>query len=307
MSETQMNENRNTVRHGSLRVWIVTVVLVAVFLVVSSHYTIAENEYAVVTKFGRIVSVKDTAGLHFKLPFVERVTTISKATQLYDIAPSDVITKDKKSMIADDYILWRVTDAKKFTQTLNASVSAAEDRVSVAVYNATKNTLSSMSQDELIEARGERLTKMITEESNSDLGNYGVEIMKAAIKSLDLPDDNKDAVYERMISERQNIAASYKAQGEAQAQKIRNETDRQVAVMKAEAQKQAEITIAEGEAEYMKTIAGAYDTEDKESFYQFLRSLDALKESLTGGEKTIILDRDSPLARVLYGEGLDAE
>ena len=307
MSETQMNENRNTVRHGSLRVWIVTVVLVAMFLVVSSHYTIAENEYAVVTKFGRIVSVKDTAGLHFKLPFVERVTTISKATQLYDIAPSDVITKDKKSMIADDYILWRVTDAKKFTQTLNASVSAAEDRVSVAVYNATKNTLSSMSQDELIEARGERLTKMITEESNSDLGNYGVEIMKAAIKSLDLPDDNKDAVYERMISERQNIAASYKAQGEAQAQKIRNETDRQVAVMKAEAQKQAEITIAEGEAEYMKTIAGAYDTEDKESFYQFLRSLDALKESLTGGEKTIILDRDSPLARVLYGEGLDAE
>ena len=307
MSETQMNENRNTARHGSLRVWIVTVVLVAVFLVVSSHYTIAENEYAVVTKFGRIVSVKDTAGLHFKLPFVERVTTISKATQLYDIAPSDVITKDKKSMIADDYILWRVTDAKKFTQTLNASVSAAEDRVSVAVYNATKNTLSSMSQDELIEARGERLTKMITEESNSDLGNYGVEIMKAAIKSLDLPDDNKDAVYERMISERQNIAASYKAQGEAQAQKIRNETDRQVAVMKAEAQKQAEITIAEGEAEYMKTIAGAYDTEDKESFYQFLRSLDALKESLKGGEKTIILDRDSPLARVLYGEGLDAE
>ena len=307
MSVTQMDEKRNAGRHGSLPVWIITAVVILAVLIVGSHYTIAENEYAVVTKFGRIVSVKDTAGLHFKLPFVERVTTISKATQLYDIAPSDVITKDKKSMIADDYILWKVTDAKKFTQTLNASVSAAEDRVSVAVYNATKNILSNMSQDELIEARGERLTNLITEESNSDLGNYGVEILKAAIKSLDLPDDNKDAVYERLISGRQNIAASYKAQGEAQAQKIRNETDRQVAVMKAEAQKQAEITIAEGEAEYMKTIAGAYDTEEKESFYQFLRSLDALKESLTGGEKTIILDRDSPLARVLYGEGLEID
>ena len=124
---------------------------------------------------------------------------------------------------------------------------------------------------------------------------------KAEIKSLDLPDDNKDAVYERMISERQNIAASYKAQGEARAQKIRNDTDRQVAVMKAEAEKQAAITIAEGEAEYMKKISEAYDTEDKESFYAYLRGLDALKESFKGGGKTIILSRDSELAKVLYG------
>ena len=269
-----------------------------------SLYTVREDQYGVVTKFGKIVAVKENAGLNFKLPFVEQVRYVPSTTQIYDISPSDVITKDKKSMIADDFILWKVADAKKFSQTLNASVTSAQDRVSVAVYNATKSTISSMSQDEVIEARGERLTSLITEESNSDLGSYGIVIEKAAIKSLDLPDDNKDAVYERMISERKNIAASYKAQGDASAQKIRNETDRQVAIMQAQASRQAEITIAEGEAEYMKKIAEAYDTEDKQSFYSFLRGLDALKASLKGKDKTIVLDRDSELVKVLYGEDM---
>ena len=283
---------------------VAVIVLAVVFIAGGCLYTVGEDEFGVVTKFGKIVDVQESAGLHFKLPFVEQVRYVPSTIQIYDIAPSDVITKDKKSMIADDFILWRVTDPKKFTQTLNASVTSAQDRVSVATYNATKSIISSMNQDEVIEARGEKLTTRITEESNSDLGSYGVVIEKAAIKSLDLPDDNKDAVYERMISERQNIAASYKAQGDASAQKIRNETDRQVAVMQAEASKQAEITIAEGEAAYMEKIAAAYDTRDKQEFYSFLRGLDALKASLKGKEKTIVLDRDSQLVKMLYGEGM---
>ena len=278
------------------------IILAAIIILSGSMYTIREDEYAVVTKFGRIVAVEDSAGLHFKMPFVEQMRSVPKTIQLYDISPSDVITKDKKSMIADDFILWRVTDPKKFTQTLNASSVSGADRASVAVYNATKTIISSMSQDEVIEARGDKLTNLITEEANSDLGSYGIVIEKAAIKSLDLPDDNKDAVYERMISERENIAASYKAQGESRAQKIRNETDRQVAVMKAEAEKQAQITIAEGEAEFMNKISEAYDTQDKQEFYSYLRGLDALKSSLDGEDKTIILNRDSELVRILYGE-----
>ena len=286
------------------KIGIGTILVLALIVLFGGLFTVREDEYGVVTKFGRIVAVHDQAGLKFKLPFVEQVRSVPKTTQIYDLAPSDVITKDKKSMIADDYILWRVTDAKKFTQTLNASVSSAQDRVSVATYNATKSIISSMNQDEVIESRGERLTELITNASNSDLGSYGIVIETAAIKSLDLPDDNKDAVYERMISERNNIAASYKAQGEANAQKIRNETDRDVAVMQADAEKQAAITIAEGEAEYMKKIAEAYDTQEKQEFYSFLRGLDALKESLKGKNKTIILNRDSELVKVLYGEGL---
>ena len=158
-----------------------------------------------------------------------------------------------------------------------------------------------MSQEEIISARGNRLTQIITEESNSDIGQYGVVILTTQIKALDLPDDNKDAVYECMISERNNVAASYRAQGESEAQKIRNETDRTVSVMRAEAQKQADILVAEGESEYMQTLQDAYNTEDKAEFYSFIRSLDALKASLAGGNKTILLDKDSELVRLLYG------
>lgn len=289
-----------------IRIIAVAVLVFILMISGSFFYTVAPNEYGVVTHLGRITRVSTEAGFYSKLPFFESVRFIPKDLQIYDIQPSDVITKDKKSMIADDFILWKVTDPVKFTQTLNASTRSAEDRVGVAVYNATKNILSSMSQDEVIAARGEQLTKLITEDSNSDIGGYGITIYQAKIKALDLPDDNKDAVYERMISERQNIAASYKAQGDSQAQKIRNDTNRQVTIMEAEAEKQAAITEAEGEAEYMKTLSEAYNTTDKADFYNYIRSLDALKNSLKGrGDKTIILDKDSEIAKILYGTGLN--
>ncbi len=286
------------------RIVLVVVLVLAVIVVGNSLYTVTNDKYAVVRQFGKIVAVNDTAGLCVKVPFIQEVTYVPKNIQLYDIAPSDVITMDKKSMIADDYVMWKVVDPTKFVKSLNGSITGAQDRVSVAAYNATKNIISSMSQDGIIEARGEKLTNMITEGANSYIGNYGISINKAVIKVLDLPDDNKSAVYDRMISERQNIAAAYKAQGEADAQKIKNETDKEVSIKKAEANKQAEVIKAEGEAEYMKTLQEAYNTPEKADFYNFTRSLDALETSLKSGDKTIILDKDSPLVQVLYGQGL---
>jgi len=270
-------------------------------VVSGSFYTVPIKQYVAVRQFGRIVDIKDTPGLKFKIPFIQSIQRISAATILYDIPASDVITKDKKSMIADNYVLWRVTDPTRYIRTLDAVELRAEERIEAAVYNAIKNVISSMNQDEVIEARGEKLTQLITEEANSDIAGYGIEIITSEIKSLDLPDDNKESVYERMISERQNIAATYRAQGAAEAQKIRNEADREVSVMKAEARRQAAVIEAEGEAEYMKILQEAYNTRDKADFYNYIRGLDALKESLKGGNKTIILDKDSELAQVLYG------
>ncbi len=288
------------------KIKILFVVVLLALLVVGSGciYTVTMDEYAVVKQFGKIVAIEDSAGLKFKVPFVQDVTYVPKNIQLYDISPSDVITMDKKSMIADDYVMWRVVEPRKFVQTLNGSIAGAQDRVSVATYNATKNIISSMAQDGIIEARGEKMTALITEEANSDIGNYGIKIDKAVIKVLDLPDDNKNAVYERMISERQNIAAAYKAEGDANAQKIKNETDKEVAIKKAEANAEAEKIKAEGEAAYMQTLQEAYNTPEKAEFYNFTRSLDALKTSLEKGDKTIILDKESPLVQVLYGQGL---
>ena len=282
--------------------------LLAVLLVVlaagafaGSVYTIPRMQYAAVRQFGRIVDIRSEAGLHFKIPFIQSIQRISAATKLYDIPASDVITKDKKSMIADNYVLWRVTDPASYIRTLDASETRAEERIGAAVYNAVKNVISSMTQDEIIEARGDRLTQLITEEANSDIRTYGIEIIQSEVKFLDLPDDNKASVYERMISERQNIAATYKAEGDAEAQLIRNQTDKEVRVLKAEADKQAAILEAEGEAEYMRILQDAYNTQEKADFYNFQRSLDALKVSLTGDNKTIMLDKNSELARLLYG------
>lgn len=287
---------------GTVKGAVIAVVCIAILLLAGgSLYTVPMNQYAAVRQFGKIVKIESDPGLKFKIPFIQNVQLISKSLKLYDVPLSDVITRDKKSMIADNYVLWRVVDPTKYIRTLEATDARAEERIEAAVYNAQKNVISSMSQDEIIDARGERLTQMLTDEANSDIGDYGVEVLVAEIKSLDLPDDNKEAVYTRMISERQNIAASYKAQGESEAQKIRNETDKNVIVMKADAQKQAEILEAEGEAEYMKILQEAYNTKEKAEFYNFTRSLDAFKKSLSGKNNTVILDKDSELAGLLYG------
>lgn len=286
------------------RLLAVLIVLAAVLIFSGAFYTVPQKQFVAVRQFGRIVRVEETPGLKVKIPFVQSIQRIPASLNFFDIPASDVITKDKKSMIADDYVLWKVVNPTRYIQTLNAVEARAQERIEAAVYNATKNAISSMVQDDVIDARGERLIVMITEDANDAMTEYGIDIVKAEIKMLDLPTDNKEAVYQRMISERQNIAAQFEAQGNSEKQKIINQTDREVAVMKAEAEKEAAIIEAEGEAEYMKTLQEAYNTEEKAAFYNYIRSLDALKTSLSGKDKTLILDKDSELAKILYGENL---
>ncbi|MCQ2519795.1 MAG: protease modulator HflC [Lachnospiraceae bacterium] len=282
---------------------IIAVIVLFLLVVVSNgfFYTVDYKTSAIVTNFGKIDKIETQPGLHVKIPFVQSTQEVYTGSRIYDIPTSDVITKDKKTMIADDYVIWQVTDEAKYYQTLGAVPARAEERIDAAVYNATKNIISSMTQDEVIAARGETLTSIITAESNSDIKEYGITILTAEIKALDLPEDNKEAVYERMISERQNIAAGYKAQGDAQAQKIKNETDKEVSITLANANKEAEQIIADGEAAYMQILSDAYNNEEKADFYNYLRSLDAIKESLRGDNKTLILDKDSELVQILYG------
>ncbi len=130
-----------------------------------------------------------------------------------------------------------------------------------------------------------------------NLSQYGIEVIAVETKRLDLPDDNKAAVYERMISERETIAAEYTAQGESQAQIIINNTDRTVRIGISDAEADAAVIVAEGEAEYMRILAEAYDTPEKQAFYAFIRALDAAKVSMTDDD-VLIIDEDSPLARI---------
>lgn len=286
----------------TVRKAVLLIVLLAALIIGASCIVVTnENQYSIVRQFGKIDHVVDTAGVSFKIPFIQSVDTLPKYILLYDLSPSDVITSDKKTMICDSYILWRITDPQKFSQTLNSSITNAENRLDTIVYNSTKNIISSSTQEEVISGRDGELSAAIISNIGTTLEQYGIELLSFETKQLDLPSDNKAAVYERMISERDNIAATYTAEGSSEAQKIKNTTDKEVTVMLSEAEKNAEILIAEGEAEYMRILSEAYADESKQEFYSFVRSLDALKVSMQGNNKTIILSPDSPIAQIFYG------
>ena len=275
----------------------------AVVVAVGASVTVTQqNEYKLIRQFGKVDRVISSSGISFKIPFIESTQSLPKETLLYDLAASYVITKDKKTMISDSYVLWKISDPLKFAQTLNSSVESGESRINTAVYNATKNAISSMSQDQVITSRDGELSDMVMEAIGTNMDQYGIELLKFETKQLDLPDDNKEAVYERMISERDNIAATYKAEGNSEAKVIRNKTDKEVAIQISDAKKQAEILEAEGEQEYMKILAQAYGEEDRSEFYSFVRSLDALKTSMKGEDKTVILSADSPIAQIFEGK-----
>ena len=275
----------------------------AVVVAVGASVTVTQqNEYKLIRQFGKVDRAISSSGISFKIPFIESTQSLPKETLLYDLAASDVITKDKKTMISDSYVLWKISDPLKFAQTLNSSVESGESRINTAVYNATKNAISSMSQDQVITSRDGELSDMVMEAIGTNMDQYGIELLKFETKQLDLPDDNKEAVYERMISERDNIAATYKAEGNSEAKVIRNKTDKEVAIQISDAKKQAEILGAEGEQEYMKILAQAYGEEDRSEFYSFVRSLDALKTSMKGEDKTVILSADSPIAQIFEGK-----
>ena len=275
----------------------------AVVVAVGASVTVTQqNEYKLIRQFGKVDRVISSSGISIKIPFIESTQSLPKETLLYDLAASDVITKDKKTMISDSYVLWKISNPLKFAQTLNSSVESGESRINTAVYNATKNAISSMSQDQVITSRDGELSDMVMEAIGTNMDQYGIELLKFETKQLDLPDDNKEAVYERMISERDNIAATYKAEGNSEAKGIRNKTDKEVAIQISDAKKQAEILEAEGEQEYMKILAQAYGEEDRSEFYSFVRSLDALKTSMKGEDKTVILSADSPIAQIFEGK-----
>ena len=282
---------------------IAVIIGIAVVALAGASVTVTQqNEYKLVRQFGKVDRVISEPGISFKIPFIESTQSLPKETLLYDLAASDVITKDKKTMISDSYVLWRIQDPLKFAQTLNCSLESSESRINTAVYNATKNVISSLSQDQVITSRDGELSEQVMDAIGDNMEQYGVQLIKFETKRLDLPDDNKAAVYERMISERDNIAATYTAEGNSEAKVIRNTTDKDVTIQISDAKKQAEILEAEGEQEYMKILAQAYGEEERSEFYSFVRSLDALKASMKGGNKTIILSSDSPIAQIFEGK-----
>ena len=282
------------------------IVLLLIIVAASSMYVVAENQYACTFRFSEIVNTESSAGLHFKIPFIDSVKYFSKATQLYDIPPSEVLTSDKQNMTVDCYILWSISDPQQFYRALGTTLEA-EERLNAITYNALKTAMGTLAQADIINmndgAERNQIYEGIATTVDTQAKTYGIHVEDVKIKQFDLPDSNLNAVYARMISERNQMAEKYTAEGNYEASVIRNEVDKQVNIIVSNAKAEAAQLEAQGEAEYMQRLADAYDTDDKKEFYKFTLALDALKQSLSGSEKTVILDKDSDLAQILMGAG----
>ncbi len=281
-------------------------VIVLLLVIVGSNcfFTVAEDQYACTVRFSQIIETTGEAGLHFKVPFLDSVRYFSKAAQLYDIPPSEVLTSDKQNMTVDCYVLWQINDPLRFYQTLGTA-SVAEQRLDALTYNTLKTVMGTLAQADIINmedgAKRNEIYDGIATSVDTLAQTYGINVLDVKIKQFDLPDSNLNAVYSRMISERNQMAEKYTADGNYDASIIRNDVDKQVNIMISNAQAEAAKLEADGEAEYMRLLAEAYDTQDKKDFYEFTLALDALKKSLTGEEKTVILSQDSELAKLLLG------
>lgn len=295
-----MQETKKKGKFGSFLRVLLLILLVVVFT--NSAYVVKENEYAYITRFSRVEVIKDTAGIHFKVPIIDKVEKLPRYRMMYDIPPSEVLTGDKKTLVVDNFAVWQIDNPTTFMRTVTR-ITEMENRIDAAVYNAVKNTLGTMDQTDIINSDNSSIddvNSIITEMVNNQLKSYGISTVAVEIKRLDLPNDNENAVYSRMISERTQMAESYRADGNLEASKVVNETDKEVGIILSKAKATAEELKGEGESEFMKIIANAYSTEDRVQYYEFIRSLEALKTTMQG-DKTLILPADNFIVKVLNG------
>ena len=241
----------------------IVIALIVIIGLSGSMFTVRENEYACTVRFSEIIDTTGEAGLHFKIPFIDSIKYFSKATMLYDIPPSEVLTSDKQNMTVDCYVLWKIDDPKKFYQALGTT-AVAEQRLDALTYNALKTAMGTLAQADIInmEDGGKRneIYDSIATTVNEKAQVYGINVLDVKIKRFDLPESNLNAVYARMISERNQMASKYTADGNYEASIIRNDVDKQVNILVSNAEAEAAKLEAEGEAEYMRMLAEAYNS-----------------------------------------------
>lgn len=281
---------------------VLTIIFAAIIICIANVYIVKENEYKVVRQFGEVVKYEENPGLNMKIPFIQSVTTLPKNLMTYDMTEEEINTLDKKRIIIDNYAVWRVTDPKKLISNAGTLINA-ESRMEEFIYSVIRTELGQLNYDQIINdensSRGS-LNDRVTEKVNELLesGNFGISVVDVRIRRTDLPEENEQSVYTRMISERGSIAQKYLSEGDADKNRIEAQTDRQVKELIATAEKEAAIIRAEGESEAAKIYNQAFSKDPE--FYSLYRTLESYKQTI-GEDTVIILPSDSPYARVLSG------
>jgi len=279
----------------------VVIAVVLIILAASSMFVVEQGEFKVVLQFGEAVRTKVEPGLQFKIPFVEKVVSYPKKQIVYDSRPAPIITLDQKPIEVDNYTIWRIDNPQQFIKSAR-SLSNAEKLIENAVYGTVRRKLSEIEYGQIISentARGD-LNIEVTREVHELLSqNYGINVIDVRIKRTDLPEENKASVYNRMISDRQSIAARYLSEGDEESRKITANADRQAIVLVAEAESQSKKIVAEGEEEAAGIYNRAYGKDPR--FYDLYRTLESYKTTLSG-EPVIMMPITSPYAHILLGE-----
>ncbi|VAX22400.1 HflC protein, partial [hydrothermal vent metagenome] len=255
------------------------VIVVVLFVATETFFIINENEQCVVTQFGRFVRKIQKPGFHYKTPFIQSIIYYDNRLLDHDVQPTEVVTKDKRALIIDNFAKWKITDPEQFYKRAKTE-AVAKDRLRDVIYSELRLDFGSHELADIVSSSRASLMKQVTERSNAKLQELkmGVEIVDVRIKRADLPPENQMAVFSRMREERKRIARQFRSEGKEEAQKIRAKTDKEKVILLAEAYKNEQRIRGEGDAKSIKITAEAFGKD--EEFYAFIRSLEAYRKSL---------------------------
>jgi membrane protease subunit HflC len=272
------------------------IILVALVLALyGSTFTVSMTQNAIVLQLQEHKETITEPGLRFKIPFFQEVRYFTKMLLVLDAPPADIITKDKKTMLIDNYTMWRIQDPLLFLQTLRTE-PAGESRLDDIVKSELRVELGTHNLIDVVTKTREEIMEKVTKEANLKSVQYGIEVLDVRIKRADLPGDNAQKVFGRMRSERERIAKKYRSEGAEEATKIRAETDKEKVILVAEAYKKEQEIRGDGDARATKIYADAFN-KDRE-FYAFMRSMEAYKNSLKT-DTTVILSEKSDFLKYL--------
>jgi len=280
----------------------ITSIFAVLVILLANLFVVKENEYRVVSQFGEVVNIYSDPGIYMKVPFIQSVTSLPRYQMTYNVSEAEINTQDKKRIIIDNYAVWRITKPKDMMSNAGNLLNA-ESRMEEFIYSVVRTELGQLAYDEIINdentSRGslnDRVTARVNELLLKD--NYGIEVIDVRMKRTDLPPENEQSVYTRMISERQSIAQKYLSEGDSDKRTIEAETDKKVQELIATAEKEAAIISAEGESEAAKIYNQSFSKDPE--FYSLYRTLESYKKTI-GEDTMIILPSDSPYAKILSG------
>jgi len=279
-------------KKGTLLIILIVTILILANL---SLFIVDETKQAIVLQFGKPIRSIKEPGLNFKIPFIQNVVFFEDRLLVYDAAPTEIITKDKKTLIVDNYARWKIIDPLKFLQTVR-DLNGAQARLDDIIYSELRVDLGLFDMSEIVSEKREGIMKRVTEISNEKSNTYGIEIVDVRIKRVDLPPENEKFIFDRMRAERERIAKQYRAEGQEESAKIIAETEREKTVILAEAYKTAQTLKGEGEAESVKIYAESFNQDPE--FYKFYRTLEAYRNTFKD-KTTVLLSTDSEFLKYL--------